>query len=373
MIQPALTVVFAGLLLAGALTCARAAGDVGVRIEKFTISRDDSTYECFPSLTRLASGRLVLTYRESDTHSASQYCRLIVRTSDDNGATFSPRHVLVEEARTETGLRKWNCPKAQQLADGRVLLLCDVYSVPPGEADLAASRVAFFFSRDDAVTWDGPVFTTVPGIMPDEVIEVEEGHWLLATHLRDHSTGNLVQVVSHSQDGGKTWKEPVTIASRKGYDFCEASILKLPGGELVCYMRENSSRGRPVYKSISRDGGRTWEGPFPTLMESGHRPVAHLTRSGRVMVTYRHFPGARSPWAKNTFAYLESVGSALEPEQSRQSGIVLPLDHDRSASPDSGYTGWVEYEPGRFLVVNYIRDDAPAAQIRGYRFSESDF
>ncbi len=371
--QPLAAAVFVATGALCALACAQASEKTGLCIEKSTISRDDSTYECFPALARLASGRLVLTYRESDSHSASLYCRIIVRTSDDNGATFSARRVLAEETRKDGVLRKWNCPRVQQLPDGRVLLLCDVYDTPPGENDLARSRIAFFTSTDGGVSWEGPVFTGVPGIVPDEVTVLPDGQWLLPTHLRDPSTGNLAQMVSRSPDGGKTWEEPEVIASRPGYDFCEASIVRMPGGELVCYMRENSSKGRPVYKSISRDAGRTWEGPFETLMESGHRPVARLTRSGKVMVTYRHFPGARSPWAKNTFAFLEPAESALEPHRARQSGILLPLDHDRSATPDSGYTGWVEYEPGRFLVVNYIRDDAPLAQIRGYRFSENDF
>ncbi len=363
----------AGALAGLFVLCAASAGAVGVQIEKFTVSRDDSTYECFPSLTRLASGRVVLTYRESDSHVASAYCRVIVRTSDDNGRTFSARKVLVDEKQKDGVLQKWNCPKVQQLSDGRLLLLCDVYEVPPGEGKVADSRTAFFFSSDGGDTWDGASMTTVPGIMPDEVVELADGDWLLATQLKEQSTGNLAQMVSRSNDRGRTWGEPATVASRKGYDFCEASILRMPGGELVCYMRENTGKGRPVYKSISTDGGRTWKGPFETLMGCGHRPVAHLTQSGRVMVTYRHFPGAKSPWAKNTFAYIESTASALEPERAKQSGTVLPLDHDRSASPDSGYTGWVEYEPGRFLAVNYIRDDAPMAQIRGYRFTEKDF
>ena len=75
----------------------------------------------------------------------------------------------------------------------------------------------------------------------------------------------------------------------------------------------------------------------------------------------------------HTFAYLEPVESALAPEKSEQKGAVLPLDVDASPFADSGYTGWVEYERGRFLVVNYINDNAPMAQIRGYRFGLEDF
>ena len=368
--------IFSALCSASAGTAATAnTGGNGLSIRKFTIARDDSTYECFPSLTRLKDGRIILVYRESDSHKAKEYTRIIVRTSDDGGKTFSARKVLVETKQTDGVLTKWNCPKVQQLKDGRVLIVCDVYPHPPGEAGKrgAQSAIMLYFSEDNGDTWSEPRETSVGGIMPDEVVELDNGDWILATHRKCKTTGNAEQILARSKTKGKTWGKPVVIASVKGYNFCEASIIEMPGGQLVCYMRENSGKGLPVYKCISTDNGQTWQGPFETLMGAGHRPVAHLTRSGKVMITYRYQPGGKGPWAKNAFGYLESAESALQPDRAKQRGTVLPLDHDRSPHSDGGYTGWVETEPGRFLVVNYIVDDAPKAQIRGYRFGEDAF
>jgi len=344
-------------------------------VRRFIISRDDSVYECFPSLARCRDGRIVLVYRESDSHKAKKYSRVIVRVSDDNGETFSDRKVLVATEQTGGVLLKYNCPKVQQLADGRVLVVCDRFPVPADELHKGGkeSQIVFFVSEDNGDTWSAPRDTGVKGIMPDEVIELDGGDWLLATQFRPADFGHTVQCVSRSRDKGKTWDRPTTVAARKGLNLCEASIVRLPVGELVCYMRENSGKGLPVYKSISTDRGKTWEGPFQTLMDAGHRPVAHLTRSGKVLVTYRHQPGNSTAWAKNTFAFIEPIESALEKERSRQTGIVLPLDHDTSPASDGGYTGWVETSPGEFVIVNYIVDDAPKAQIRGYRIRETDF
>jgi sialidase-1 len=50
----------------------------------------------------------------------------------------------------------------------------------------------------------------------------------------------------------------------------------------------------------------------------------------------------------------------------------MPLDFDRSPESDTGYSGWVQFVDGEIYVVNYIMDDAPKAQIRGYAFTERD-
>ena len=146
----------------------------------------------------------------------------------------------------------------------------------------------------------------------------------------------------------------------------------------------------PAFKAFSSDEGRTWDGLYRTPMDGCHRPVAGILPSGKVLVTYRYRQGggvgARltnepstwrgtevSSWARNIFAYLETQESTKARELKEQSGIILPIDHDRSPRSDSGYTGWAVLQDGRIFCVTYIVDDAPMAQIRGYWFSESDF
>jgi sialidase-1 len=40
---------------------------------------------------------------------------------------------------------------------------------------------------------------------------------------------------------------------------------------------------------------------------------------------------------------------------------------------DTGYSGWVQFPDGEIYVVNYIVDDAPKGQIRGYSLRKEDF
>ena len=89
-------------------------------IEKFTIARNDDIYECFPYICRSRTGRIILTYRESNGHVASEFCRLIVRVSDDAGNTWSEARVIRDEDKSTGVLTTWRLsqnPAAQRRTD----------------------------------------------------------------------------------------------------------------------------------------------------------------------------------------------------------------------------------------------------------------
>jgi hypothetical protein len=339
--------------------------------ESVTISRNDEIYECFPDLMRLETGTLLCVYRESNNHTAEDFCDLVWRTSDDDGKTWGNRHVLVESRPADGELMKWNCPRTGVLADGRVYILCDQYPRFTGHED-EGSTTWIWWSNDGGETWADPVDTGVKGIVPDQLCELPSGRLLLSKQEREPMTGKLRQRVCISDDGGRTWSDSVEIAFHPDLHLCEGSILRLPDGTLVCYMRENSMKGLPVYKAISKDDGESWVGPFETPMHGGHRPVAGFLPSGHVMVVYRYTTAGKG-FAKGVFAYRESVESAAEVDVDKQEGRFAAIDHDRSARLDTGYVGWVTLPDGRAFIANYINDDAPKAQIRGYWISESDF
>lgn len=346
-------------------------------IRKVTVSRDDDVYECFPDVVRTRSGRLICVYRESDSHKARDFSHIVLRTSDNDGNTWSDKCAISKSSIRNGVLLKWNCPRIVQLKDSRVLVLCDQYPQPPGEeTDLRHAVVNFWWSEDDGEKWSGPFRTPMRGIVPDKLIETNSGACLLATHFHSWRLGSWKagpQVVYRSRDKGGTWERPVTILPGSTLQPCEGSTVQLPDGEMVCYMRENSGKGISALKSFSFDEGESWEGPYRTLMDACHRPVAGLLSSGRVLITYRHQPGGMRYWAKNLFAYIETIESAKERDRTKQHGIILPLDHDRSQNSDGGYSGWVQLPSEEIFVVNYIVDDARNAQIRGYYLCEKDF
>ena len=148
--------------------------------------------------------------------------------------------------------------------------------------------------------------------------------------------------------------------------FCKGfvELVDGPRNKLVAFLRENSLKGYPILKCLSADGGKTWSEIFKTSMDSGHRPVAGFLADGRVLVTYRYIPSG----TQNLFAAFMSRETIEATGRREQRVRIMPLDYDRNPSPDIGYTGWVQFEDGEIYIVNYIKDDADKAFIRGYSF-----
>jgi len=346
-------------------------------IEMSIVSRDDRVYEAFPDLAATPSGRLVCIYRESDAHRPVAISNLVWRTSDDSGRTWGPRRLLAQAEPRGDRLFAWNCPRIVCLQDGRLIYLCDAYELPPDEDQgCRDSRIYFWVSKDQGQTFEGPQCQSGPiGVVPDRILVTHQGTWLFSTTYRP-ATGKMEgQYLWRSTDEGKTWEEPICVAYDDNLELCEGSIVQLDSGALVCYLREDQRKGYPGFKTISHDDGLSWEGVYPTLMPCAHRPVAGLTKSGKVMVTFAEMLNEISPGRRNLRALLETQDSALETDHDKQYGIVLSLDHDRVTTglSGNGYTGWLQLPGDDFFVVNYIFDDAPNAQIRSYRFSESEF
>jgi sialidase-1 len=252
-----------------------------------------------------------------------------------------------------------------------VVIVDRVSGASEGNARDAEQSNWLFFSEDEGKSWSEPVATPMRGIVPDKLVVLKSGPWAGRWILSSHTAVEGVWANRGwiSDDQGGSWRGPVLVASEPKLLLCEGNIVEMPGGELVCFLRENSFAGLDGFKAISRDGGETW-GRVHALASPGmHRPVGGVLQDGRVLITHRYVPGGRTGWGymtQNTFATFLDVASCLEEDRSRQGTRVMPLDYDRSPVSDGGYTGWVQFADGEIYIVNYIVDDAPKGQIRGY-------
>ena len=349
-------------------------------IEKFVVSRDDSIYEAFPDVALTASGKLVCVFAECTHHGDRSYTRIMVATSGDRGRTWSAKRPLSEPLNGDPakGDPFWNCPRITALSDGRLAALVDRV----GRDRNGEQSNWLWFSDDEGDCWDGPHLSPIEGHVPDRLIELKvgshAGRWLWAaqTPLGCDDTARWTERCWLSDDQGKNWDGPYTIAQAPELLLCEGSVMELPDGELVCFMRENSGIGLDAFKSISLDGGVTWEGVYKMPIPACHRPVAGMLQSGRVMIAHRFMQGGRDWigwWTQNLFVALTDVESCLARKREEAHTRIMPVDFDRSSESDTGYSGWVQFPDGEIYMVNYLLDDAPKAYIRGYAFTEDEF
>lgn len=338
-------------------------------IRKFLVSRHPSLYQAWPDLVLTASGKLVATFMQCVHHSDRSYTAICLTESLDRGRSWSEPRKLAQ-ARGDT---YWNCARISKLSSGRLALVCD--RVQAGSPS-PRQEIFLWFSDDEGASWQGPLPSPARGIVPDKLLELPGGRWLLACHRTSPRHGFLEELAWLSDDGGKSWSEPRLLAGKEGLNLCEASVVPLPDGTLVGYLRENSSQGWDGFKAISRDDGESWQGPYPVPLPGCHRPVAGMVTDSQLLITYRFLQGGKGwlgKWTQNFFAALTDLESAKAEERSQQWARIMPLDYDRSPVSDLGYSGWALFPDGEIYVVNYIVDDWPRAQIRGYSLSLEDF
>lgn len=338
-------------------------------IQKFTVSRDDTIYEAWPDLVKTKSGRLICVFSECTAHVNRENQRLVYCISTDKGRTWSEKRVLAEG---KSATDYFNCARISALSDGRIAIICDRMA---GQGFEDFSRLTLtqylWFSSDEGETWSEPKILPFFGIVPDKLLELTSGRWIVAAHAKNSETGKLEEGLWYSDDQGETWSDRIVVASDARYNLCEVSIVEVEDNTLVAFLRENSFMGYDIMKAISYDGGETWSDVYPTPMACGHRPTAGCLNGGSLLVTYRFIPGNHTTY-HNTFVAMLAPDGLLRTERNAQGIRTMPLDYDRNLHADTGYTGWVQFDDGEIYVVNYIKDDSDKAQIRGYSFYPTD-
>lgn len=332
-----------------------------MNIRKYTVSCDESIYEAWPDVALTDGGKLICVFAECDHHLDRKNARIAIVESLDRGRTWSGKRYLSERS---DGKIFYNCPRISKLRSGKLAIICDRII----ENENRAADIHIWFADGEGKDFSEHIKLDFCGIVPDRLLELECGRLIVAAHFKSRESGMLEQYLWYSDDGGASWSDRVTVASSPSLNLCEVSIIEAKDGALVAFLRENSRAGHDILKVISYDRGESWSEIFNTPMDCGHRPVATKLQNGRVLVTYRYIPTQ----AHNVFGALLDEKELTVTERRRQSARIFPIDYDRSANPDLGYTGSVQFPDGEIYVVNYIKDDKEKAHIRGYSFYPSD-
>ena len=234
------------------------------------------------TLTRLASGRLLLPYTDGfylqpKSKNYDRNALLFCPVSDDHGNTWTNR-----KAQSFPGYEPFAFGRVVELSGGTLLMpLWGAYE------KRGAWSCGLLKSTDKGETW-GDYRRIVQGesnetpliLLPDSrVLALIRGH-------ADDATRPFH--VAHSSDGGDTWTPPRRV------NLCgtSPSLHITPKGRLLAGYRAAFDDGRCQVAS-SADGGLTWQfqlelDPVKPPWHYGGYPVLTNLADGRILVTFHN-------------------------------------------------------------------------------------
>lgn len=157
-----------------------------------------------------------------------------------------------------------------------------------------------------------------------------------------------------SDDGGRSWHAPRLVARKNDHLFTEAAMALTPSGDILCLMREDTSR--VMHSCHSSDGGMSWSMPEPTGID-GYPPHLLLLDDGRMLCTY----GVRRP---------EFSICAVQSMDGGHSWTTTAPIHIRRKllNRDLGYPVTVLLSDGSLFTVYYCQDQAGITGIEHTRW-----
>ena len=351
----------------------------GLVAERVTIARDDKHHLAWPMICIAPNGDLVCSYAVGDVHGGGAVPQAVVRISKDLGRTWCDP-VIVDTLYVSKGQGFMMCRWVSRLQNDSLLLAADWSQwrrQPPGTPhdwandpqNSEGTRKAWLYrSIDNGRSWVGPEKTNCMAV---SLTMKQIGNGTLFLGGSHYRCGEKAwrQVLYRSVDNGKTWSEAITVLDDPRFSAVEGDLVEMPGGTLVMYVRTDAPIAGAI-KMISEDGGRTWKGPFAAgKYEINGRVFASRLSTGEVFVVHRVGSDHFGFFVETLEAALARVpyNTAMYKSPALNWGII-DVEH-YGPRPDGGYGGWVELPDGSIYAVNYITDDAPKPQIRGYRLS----
>lgn len=187
----------------------------------------------------------------------------------------------------------------------------------------------FRISRDGGITF-GEIYKS-PITSPHGPTELSDGTllWVGRTFTSNDTfreNEDEVRAYKINDDGSMEYVGAVPHIYRDGKKVlsCEPHAIELDDGSILCHIRvQNGSGLFTVYQTRSEDGGKTWEEPVQLLSDNGGSPPHLIRHSSGVIVStygYRNMPfGIRAmlsrdngkTWEKDFILYEDKVSADL--------------------------------------------------------------
>ena len=352
------TCLTAGGGLALGLSRTSAAAAVGFEpLDLQTITPQPDLYCGWPTVARLASGRLMVVWSGGREAHVCPFGRVDCMVSDDEGTSWTWPRTLLDSDLDDRDAGVLETAKGTLL----VTTFTSLAYVPILERALREK------SRDTPrfAAWEA-----AHRRLTDEERRQQLGTWMIRStdggqtwSPRYDSLVNSPHGPIQLRDGrllyAVTWEWLAGIPAREGDDpnqYHELHGVETDDGRLIVHIRNhNRANSQENLQTESEDGGRTWSTPHPIGVWGIPSHLMKL-RDGRLLMTHGH---RRAPIGNQ--CRLSSDGGRTWSEP-----III---YDQAKSTDMGYPSTVELTGGDLLTIWYERlEDSPRAVLRQLRW-----
>lgn len=247
------------------------------------ISRGEAagSYQAFTDICRLTNGDLLCVFYAGYGHVSLPRAdwpkggRICSVRSKDEGHTWSAPRVLFDGPSDDRD------PHIAAMRDGTVV--CSFFTYRPQPDRKVLCDTCLVSSRDGGETWDAePQVVAVGWPSSAPVRELPDGTRILGVYREEGGTayGGIIR----STDGGQTWCVPIPIGKGSGVRLdAETDCVLLKDGTLYAALRGDRVN---MHFATSPDGGLTWS-PVKNIGFPAHCP--HFTRlsTGAILLTHR--------------------------------------------------------------------------------------
>ncbi|MBN2497404.1 MAG: exo-alpha-sialidase [Deltaproteobacteria bacterium] len=337
--------------------------------QQVTVRQAQGVHLAFPAAARLADGRILLVYREGDSH-VDASGRIVAQYGAADASEWEAPRTIVDTPDIDD-----RDPSVRRLADGSLLLTWFQYRRQSAAGTtLTLHQIFAARSADSGESWS-PAHQISEGPMQVEDPRIEDGKWLDAQDrivrvaacsspavehggrillmayvgdalvLADLASAARSRISLISSQDGESWSEAL-VAPEKAPDtwLMEPALAVLADGTWLVHIRTadgtSPSSAGALLQSRSADG-RTWSDD-EAFGFVGHAPDLLELRCGALVSAFRELDfGLTHEWV----SFVHSIDRGQTWSEAER-----VADCGRS---ECGYPSLVELDADRLLVVYY--------------------